>query len=232
MIFVLGLIVGSFVNVVAYRFPRGEGFVLGRSHCLHCKRALHWYELVPLVSYLFLRGRCRICRQMISWRYPLVELVSGFIWLLAPGWLAIVLAELFLILALIDFDHLIIPDSLLICFLVLLPFVPTVRWSSLWCAIGLAGFFFLLWHFSKGRWIGFGDVKLMGVLGLVFGFPGSLLIVYGAILMGGALGAILLVTRRATLKTQVPFGTFLAGAAIIFTIYAEQIINFIRVYIG
>ena len=216
LLFIVGLAIGSFVNVVSIRLP------VGRSYCPACKRTLCWYELLPLASYLALLGKCRTCRAPISIRYPLIELISGFIFLLAPSIPAIIIAELFVILALIDFDRLIIPDFLLICLLILLPFFAVLRWSSVWCALGLGSFFFLLWFVSNGRWIGFGDVKLSAVLGLVFGFPGSLLVVYSAIILGGALGVILLISRRATMKTALPFGSILAFASIIYIIYPWQ----------
>lgn len=210
-LFILGLIVGSFLNVLIYRIPRGEGFVAGRSRCPHCHHDLVWRDLVPLVSYLILRGKCRYCRKPISAQYPLIELISGIFFVMAPSLFALALLEIFLVLAVIDYQHLIIPDSLLI----VLAAIALVQsglhhWAS---ALGCAAFFFLLWVISRGRWIGFGDVKLAGVLGLLFGFPGAVIVIYLAVIGGGLLSVILLVLKKATMKTALPLGTLMTLCA-------------------
>lgn len=213
MLFILGLIIGSFLNVLIYRIPRGQAFVLGRSHCTHCNHELESRDLIPLVSYLMLGGRCRYCKKPISPQYPLIELASGLIFAFAPSIFYIVVLELLLIIAVIDYLHLIIPDSFLVllCIASLAMYrLNLFSWSYFGSALGFGGFFLLLWLVSRGKWVGFGDVKFAAALGLVFGFPGSLLAIYSAVLLGGALSLLLLVSRRATLKTKIPFGSLLA----------------------
>ncbi|MEK7616155.1 MAG: prepilin peptidase [Patescibacteria group bacterium] len=213
--FAFGLIVGSFLNVLIYRIPHGEGFFAGRSHCPYCGHRLVWYDLVPLVSFVLLRGHCRYCSERISLQYPLIELISGLLFVLLwqqPLMLAAI--ALLLVISVIDLQHFLIPDMLLVP-IVLLALVNHRSWDAVIFAFAAALFFFLLWFFSRGRWIGFGDVKLAGVLGLLFGFPDALVVFYVAVIVGGLLGSILLVLKKATMKTQLPFGTLLAFGAVL-----------------
>ena len=245
-IFIAGLIIGSFVNVVIHRVPFGQSIVGGRSHCPHCRAKLAWYDLIPVISFLILAGRCRACGKKISPVYPAIEVYSGFVavmsyWLFAgSGWIAWIsgafILELFLILAVIDFRHLILPDSLLIVLL-----VGAVAWSILQKIIGstgswqifdlsslagagvLAAIFFLVWLLSRGRGLGLGDVKLTGIIGLIFGFWGGLIVLYLAVAAGAILGAILLLTHRANLKTKLPFGTLICASATAYILLGDVI---------
>ena len=249
-LFLAGAIVGSFVNVVVYRFPRGVGFVRGRSHCINCNKTLKWTDLVPLISFFVLRGRCRYCRKPISFRYPFVETLSGLLFAIAYVMLsqygvvsvvyAVVLTEIFLIIALIDFDHFIIPDSLLIILLLaggLYTFVsryfslsPTaghfvMSFENILPAIIASSFFFLIWLLTRGRMMGFGDVKYVAVLGLLFGAVGSFWTVYGAIAIGAVLGIILLAIKKAKATTKVPLGAFLSLTAIVYTLASPWLLD-------
>lgn len=227
LLFILGLIVGSFLNVLIYRIPRGQTFVSGRSRCPHCHHDLKGLDLVPVFSYLALRGRCRYCKHRISPQYPLIELISGALFVLAPSPFMIVVTELLLVLAVIDYQHLIIPDSLLIVLVIVaFAFQPAAFFSMnhLLTALGCAGSFFLLWAYSRGAWVGFGDVKLLAVLGLTFGFPGAVLVLYGAVLGGGLVSMVMLLLKKATLKTQLPFGTLLACSGIVWVLCQAPIL--------
>lgn len=234
--FILGLIVGSFVNVVIYRIPRGWSVIGGRSKCPDCGKRLAWFDLIPIASFIILKKRCRDCKVPISWTYPLAELYSGFVFLasyqlFSPGgavnWLfAVFILELFLILGLIDLRRLILPDSLLIVLLggslIALAFSKLfdvrIGWGvsvsgSFIGAASLFAAFFVIWSLSKGQWLGFGDVKLAGIIGLIFGFWGGLAILYVAIILGALLGLFLLLARRANLKTKLPLGTLICASA-------------------
>ena len=247
-IFILGLIVCSFFNVVIHRVPLGQSIVVGRSHCPHCRAKLAWYDLIPVVSFLILAGHCRACGKKISPVYPAIELYSGFIavasyWLFAgSGWIAWMsgafILELFLILAVIDLYHLILPDSLLIVLL-----VGTVAWSVIQKMIGSVGhwqifdisslagagvlviIFFLVWLLSRGRGLGLGDVKLVGIIGLIFGFWGGLIVLYLAVAVGAIVGLILLLTHRAGLKTKLPFGTLICASATFYMLGGEAVLS-------
>lgn len=159
-----------------------------------------------------LGGKCRSCRARITFQYPLIELVSGLIWVFAPTPFAIAALELLLVVAVIDYQDLIIPDGLVIALAVVAGVFGRISLESFLAALGTAGFFGALWLISKGRWIGFGDVKLGGALGLAFGFPGVLYVVYLAVVGGGLMGLLLILLRRATMKTKLPLGTLLAVA--------------------
>ena len=188
MMFFYGLIIGSFLNVVIYRFHTGKS-LSGHSHCLSCGTHLRWYELVPLFSYVSLRGRCRSCGSLIPSRYFLVELSTGLLFLLAAA-KAVSLLELLYLCTLVslcvvvvvyDIRHFIIPDSLTLLLTLLASVWTAVLFFSGTTALALAinvaaasggtFFFYFLWRISNGRWIGFGDVKLAFPLGLIVGAP-------------------------------------------------------------
>lgn len=228
ILFLLGLVVGSFLNVVICRIPRDQGIVLGRSRCPSCEHTLAWYDLIPVVSYLMLGGRCRYCGRHISLQYPLVELVSAVFFVFAPSIAWLVALEIFLVLAVIDLQQLLIPDGLLIILAVL---AIVMRIAShpvnLLSAVAGGGFFLMLWLVSRGKWIGFGDVKLGAVLGLLFGFPGTAVVIYGGIILGGLIGIVLLLSGKANRKTAVPLGTFLAVAAMAYIFFQPTILTFL-----
>jgi leader peptidase (prepilin peptidase) / N-methyltransferase len=185
-VFVSGLIVGSFLNVYIYRFHTGKSLT-GNSHCLSCSERLRWFELVPLVSYMALRGRCRTCGCYIPLRYFVVELFTAVLFLFSYYLAEDIFELLFLLIAMsilvvitiYDIRHYIIPDSLTAALTLAalswygvllyrgLEWIVTVE--SILAALAGAGFFFLLWFVSKGAWLGFGDVKLAFPLGLIAG---------------------------------------------------------------
>ena len=140
-LFILGLLVGSFLNVLMYRLPRGEQFVAGHSRCPHCGHELAWYDLLPVISYLMLRARCRYCHARISVQYPIIELVSGLFFVLGHSVVAIIFLEVFLVIAVIDYQHLIIPDSLLVV-LGIVGIVDGVSRTDVYSALVAGGFFF------------------------------------------------------------------------------------------
>jgi prepilin signal peptidase PulO-like enzyme (type II secretory pathway) len=184
---VFGAIVGSFLNVYIYRFHTGKS-LSGRSHCLSCGRTLTWFELVPLFSYLTLRGRCRTCRCGITARYFIVELLTGLLFIAAYSTVGSLYELLFLMVALsllvvitvYDINHYIIPDILTAALTAAALLWYGVRYAVLGESLEIVGldvlgsllgvgFFYLLWFMSQGRWIGFGDVKLAFPLGLMVG---------------------------------------------------------------
>ncbi len=249
-IFVIGLIIGSFANVVIYRVPRSESIVTGRSRCTNCGKKIAWYDLLPIVSFFFLRFHCRQCHHSISWLYPAVELYSGIIFLLAfyvsqqSGifyWLFLVfILESLLILALIDLKNLILPDSIML--VMLAGVVGYGIWenflgsqvfkifslNNIAGAIVLFSALFILWFLSHGVWIGLGDSKLAGLIGLIFGFWNGLIIFYGAIIMGVVVGLILLASRRANLKTKLPLGTLISFSATVYIFFGAVILDKIK----
>jgi leader peptidase (prepilin peptidase)/N-methyltransferase len=229
----LGLVIGSFLNVVIWRVPRGESVVSPPSHCPGCGNPVRPRDNVPVVSWLLLRGRCRDCDAPISPRYPLVEVATGAVFAVLAarlGFDAALPAFLYLgavgvALWMIDLDVKRLPNAIVLPSYVVAAALLTAAaaftgdWDDLLrAALGMAalyGFYFLL-AFVYPAGMGFGDVKLAGVLGLYLGWLGWAEVVTGGFLgflFGGVVGAALMVGRRAGRKSQIPFGPFmLAGA--------------------
>jgi leader peptidase (prepilin peptidase)/N-methyltransferase len=233
----LGLCVGSFLNVVIYRLPRGESIVTGRSHCALCGQVIAWYDLIPLLSYLLLGGKCRHCKAAISWRYPLVECLTAGLFLalywhfgLHPTLLKyLFLTALLVAVTFIDLEHFIIPNGLVlagvifgtgICF-----FVHDVSfWSALLGAVSCSGILFLVALISSGG-MGLGDVKLAFVTGLFLGWPQGLVGLLSGVCAGGLLGIVLLATGIKGRKDPVPFGPFIALGAMIALFWGRGILH-------
>jgi leader peptidase (prepilin peptidase)/N-methyltransferase len=236
---VLGFCIGSFLNVVIYRLPRGESIVTGRSHCTLCGKMIAWYDLFPLVSYLLLGGRCRNCKASISGRYPLVESLTGVLFLILylHFGLRIVLvkslflASLLVAVSFIDIDHFFIPNRLVlagvVCGVVFSLFVPDVSlWSALLGAASTAGFLLLVALLSRGG-MGMGDIKLGLVTGLFLGWPLGLTGLLIGVCLGGFLGIILLASKIKSRKDPIPFGPFIALGTLIAMLWGAQILHLV-----
>ena len=238
-LFVLGLCLGSFLNVVIHRLPRGESVVRPRSRCPRCRVPLKARDNIPIVSYLILRGRCRSCGAPISFRYPLVEAISGCCLLLAwsssIGALDAAVRAAFLLamvtITFIDLDHQIIPDVItlpgIVVGLLAGPWIGVTRFES---AIGIlvGGGALLLaatvYRAARGLpGMGMGDIKLGGLLGSFLGWRGSLLSLLVGSFLGSIVGLGLIVSRRASGKTALPFGSFLAPAGIIALLFGPKL---------
>ena len=235
LFFVLGLIAGSFGNVLIHRLPSEES-LWGRSHCPHCGKALRPLELIPLLSFAFQRGRCAHCKNAISWQYPIVELSSGLIFLLAQHveyWdtttallLGLALWLLFLI-AIIDGRTRMIPDSLSVALIVI-----GALYAHLTNGFGIdgvvlgAGFFGVQWLVSSGRWLGSGDIILGAAIGaLLSSWKLVVLALFWAYILGALWALLLLSTQRAGRKSEIPFGPFLALGAALALLGSDQIIS-------
>jgi leader peptidase (prepilin peptidase)/N-methyltransferase len=229
----LGLLIGSFLNVVIWRVPRGESVNRPPSHCPGCDARIRPYDNVPVLSWLLLRGRCRDCRTPISARYPLVELATAVLFAamaarfgahaVLPAFLY--LAAIGVALSMIDLDTKRLPNAIVlpsyVVAVVLLGAAAITNHDgdrAIRAVIGMACYYgvFLLLRLAYPKGMGFGDVKLAGVLGLYLGWLGApawWLGVLGGFVLGGMYAAGLLVTRRGSRKTEIPFGPFmLAGA--------------------
>ncbi len=234
----LGLIIGSFLNVVVWRVPRGESVVHPPSACPRCGHRIRSRDNVPVLSWLLLRGRCRDCAAPISPRYPLVEAVTGLLfgltaWYTGISWTLpalLYLVAVAVVLTLIDLDTRRLPDAIVLpssgVALVLLTLASLnpggeASWSPLLralagCGAMFAAYFLLMVVYPSG--MGFGDVKLAGVLGLYLGWAGWGALVVGwfaAFLLGGAFSVGLLVAGRAGRKTGIPFGPWMLAGALV-----------------
>ncbi len=260
LLFVLGLCVGSFLNVLIYREAKDEGlrilkpalpagrlksfkkwlpsWVRGRSYCDYCKKKLSWFDNIPLLSFILLRGRCRFCQKNIPLQYPLVEFLTGveFVWvyfliqsqvnffsrfegffsfLSLLIWLG--LGACFLAIFIADLRYQIIPDTavlgaVFLSFLRILAnyrYTAMLNWSWFTAAVLAALFFLGLVLITKGKGMGIGDVKLAFLMGLILGFPQILYALSFAFLTGALFGGILIIFGKKKLKSQIPFGPFL-----------------------
>ncbi|MBI4137144.1 prepilin peptidase [Candidatus Roizmanbacteria bacterium] len=235
-LFILGLFIGSFLNMLIDRIPRGEQIVKGRSRCDHCKHVLAWYDLLPVLSWIWLRGTCRYCGKPIAVRNTIVELTAGILFLIAglqidltsepvQLFLYLIIISCLIVIFFIDLKHTIIPDTLTVIVgaaAVTLWFYSPTSLSLLnyiFSALGAGLFFALLVvlskYFLKKDGMGIGDVKFAFVMGLLLGSPGIIVALYIAFLTGAFLSAILILSKRKRFGQTVPFGPFLAASTLI-----------------
>lgn len=262
---VLGLCFGSFVNALVWRIHKQAtlskktktakySVLNGRSMCVNCGHRLQWYDLLPLVSWLSLGGRCRYCKKPISWQYPIVETVTAALfvfsyiywpfstsgeWLVLFGlWLTLLTG--FVALAVYDLRWMILPDRIVFplqaiagMYVLTLFVLNSGDWVIITGAIlGVlcsAGVFYVLFQVSKGKWIGGGDVKLAVALGLVLGGAAeALLMLFVASVLGTLIGLPLLIKGKAKANSKLPFGPFLLLATIITVLFGATILDWYK----
>lgn len=237
LFFIYGLIFGSFFNVVGLRVPKNESIVTPPSHCTICDRRLTFKDLVPVFSFVFLKGKCRGCGTKINWIYPVMELTTAVLFAFAY-WeigfsleliVAILFISMLVIITVSDFAYMLIPDKVLLFFggllIIARAFSPLDPWwDSIIGAVGGFGLLLLIAILSKGG-MGGGDIKLFAVLGLVLGIIPTLLTLFLAAFIGAIVGVIHLRRSKQGRKTPVPFGPSIALAAIIVYFYGTQMLD-------
>lgn len=254
---IFGLIIGSFINAAVYRVARNLPWVLERSHCVNCKHKLQPLDLVPIFSFLFLGGRCRYCQKKISWQYPIVEVVAAIGFLIAGysnGFsinlflvYKLIFVSAFIFIAVYDYKHFLILDKVIMPLLIV-----AIAWNvgqdvnnglgflnlhgmffdGLKGAVLASGFFGLQYALSKGKWIGFGDVKYGLVLGMFFGFQMTAVCLFFAYLLGATIGSLLIIFKGKSMSSQVAFGSFLSVSGIITLGYGAQLIKWYLETVG
>ena len=236
LIFILGLVIGSFIGAYTYRLPEGIDIKKGGSFCPHCHKNLAWYDNIPLISYFLLNGKCRHCKKNISPRYPLIEAATalGFVgvyYLQRPFFETLLFLFVFSILIaifVIDLEYQIIPDNLVfillitVYWLLLTEHFPTF-YLNLATGFGSALFLLLVHLITSGRGMGLGDVKFALFAGTFLGWPNSLTWLFGAFLIGAVTGIALILAKRASFKKPIPFGPFLIISFIITVIWGEKL---------
>ncbi|WP_181349727.1 A24 family peptidase [Thalassobacillus sp. CUG 92003] len=237
IIFTYGLMFGSFFNVVGIRFPTGQALSKGRSHCPTCHTALKPRDLFPLLSYLSLAGKCRYCQSRISPLYPLIECVTALLFAvsyLTFGWsmaflAAIMLVSMAAILTVSDLHYMIIPDKVLIiflgCFGVLRVMSPLQPWHSSLTGAAVAMVLLALIIIVSRGGMGGGDMKLMGVLGVLLGLQSVLLTFFLATLIGTIISMGLLGFGIIDRKQPIPFGPYILTAAVITMFVGEDLVT-------
>jgi len=254
MVVILGLCVGSFLNVIIYRLPKEISLIKGRSFCPRCKRKISWFDNIPLLSFLHLKGRCRYCKKPIPWRYPLVELLTGILFVLGTKlvlkegeglgglgglgmlevlrvWLVIsALVAVFFI----DWDWQIIPDEVVFPVILVNFFYSLITnyqllITNLLPTAAISSLFFLILHLlTKGKGMGLGDVKFTFLIGLVLGTPKAVVCFYLAFLTGAIIGLILILIRKTKFGKSIAFGPFLSLAFIVTLFAGEKILWLVK----
>ncbi len=233
--FLMGTIIGSFLNVLIYRLPRGENIAFPGSHCRNCGHQIKAWENIPVISYLLLQGRCSSCKEKISPIYPSIELLTGLLYAFTAykysfsgqGYIAVAFISILLVIFFIDLEHYIIPDSLIAALFILslikLFFLREPAYmNALITGLVIFGFFYLIFVFSKEKFGG-GDVKLFTVLGFFFGWPLTNLLVVLASLLGLLVAGLMIVGSRMKKDSPIPFGPFIATASVITLFYGKEI---------
>lgn len=233
-----GLVLGSFYNVVIYRYQTGGSIIRPRSYCPNCNTTLQTADLIPVFSYIFLRGRCRYCKVKISVRYTAVELLTAALFLAALWRFGlfldlikyIPLFSILLIVSAIDLERRKIPNlftGMILAWALLWQLInPEISWAD--AALGLlagGGITMLIALISRGG-MGGGDIKLLAVLGFLAGWLDLFLILLLAVLLGAVAGIVLILSRKKNGKTPVPFGPFIAASYFIVVFWGPQIWDF------
>lgn len=250
LFFIIGTVAGSFYNVVIYRVPENKSIIMPRSACGACGTVLKPADLVPIFSYIFLRGKCRYCKASISIQYPLVEFITGALFsilymkfLLTPElFFSLYIVSVLIIVFFIDLKHMIIPNGLVITGLIggfaifvyrlflTDSIIGTAPWySSLLGMLIPSAFLFLVALLGtvvyKGEAMGMGDVKIYLPIGLFLGIKLGIVSLFISMIIGGIAGVILMTTGLKDRKSQIPFGPFIVLGSVISLIYGNEILT-------
>jgi leader peptidase (prepilin peptidase)/N-methyltransferase len=246
LIFILGLIVGSFSNVCIYRIPRNESIIYPASHCPKCRSNISLKDNIPLISYILLKGRCRNCKSKISIQYPIVEFLTGLIYLiiyLIYGFsiqtiIYIILSSALIIIAFIDLNEQIVPDvislpGIVIGFIISF-FVPYISYINSALGVVVGGGIILIIGIAgsvifKKEAMGGGDVKLAAMIGAFLGWRYIIISLFLGFFLGALAGIILILSKIKSREDTVPFGPFIVLGSFITLLWGEQIISW---YIG
>ncbi|MDD5290333.1 MAG: prepilin peptidase [Patescibacteria group bacterium] len=255
-IFIFGLCIGSFINALVYRLYEEMPIAKARSICPKCKHQLRWQDNIPLISFIFLRGQCHFCREKISWQYPLIELATGALFVLASYFVflsssssyyfIILLLYYFITLSflitifLFDLKHSLIPDKISLPAIVVVLIFQIFFWLGGEMPMGLGlknlsfvaisaiigGSWFALQYFlSKGKWVGGGDIRLGILMGIVLPWPHILTALFLSYIVGALVALPLLIFKKKTMKSEIPFGVFLVPTTLIVMFWGEKIVN-------
>ena len=236
---IIGLCIGSFLNVCIYRIPREESISFPPSHCTNCEHRLQWYELIPVFSYIFLKGKCKNCKEKISIQYPLIELTNAVLYVLVflkyqyslDTIKFMVLVSFLIVIGVIDLKTKFVYNSTMILMGIVAVIFLITDYAKLKSFPmdnilgGILGLVIIGLIVFITRGMGEGDIEIAAISGLFLGLKGEVFMLFFAVILGGIAGAIILIVKRKSGKTEMPFGPFLATAAIIAIFYGNFIIN-------
>lgn len=232
MVFVLGTCVGSFINMLVYRTavrygllrrktPRND--VGGRSFCDYCGRQLRWYENIPVVSWVIQKGKTRCCRNPLPWEYPIVELGVGIIFMIIGMRIELIIAMLLVFSVVFDLKYMILPDFSTYT-LIVIGVIFFHNWLS---GLGAGLFILGLYLITKGKGMGFGDVKLALFMGLFLGYPNILVAFYVAFILGAMVGIILIIFKIIKRQQPIPFGPFLVFGTAVSYVWGKNLLYYL-----
>lgn len=239
LIAIIGLCIGSFLNVCIYRIPREESISFPPSHCTNCEHRLQWYELIPVFSYIFLKGKCKNCKEKISIQYPLIELTNAVLYVLVflkyqyslDTIKFMVLVSFLIVIGVIDLKTKFVYNSTMILMGIVAVIFLITDYAKLKSFPmdnilgGILGLVIIGLIVFITRGMGEGDIEIAAISGLFLGLKGEVFMLFFAVILGGIVGAIILIVKRKSGKTEMPFGPFLATAAITAIFYGNFIIN-------
>jgi len=242
LIFILGTVIGSFFNVVIHRLPQGKSLISPPSHCPHCGKKIKWWQNIPILSYIILKGKCFYCKEKISLRYPLVEFITGVSALLIFKKTGLsyqlIWAEVFLLALIpaffIDLEHFILPDEITIGTMLWGLFCSLTHMSGISITQSLLGIlicggaFLLVAVLSKGG-MGLGDVKLAASFGANFGWKLGLISLFLSVFLGAVCGLTLILLRKKGRKDKIPFGPFMIMGAYLTFYFGGELLKW---YLG
>lgn len=246
--FVFGTIIGSFLNVVILRLKKNKSIVKTPSHCPRCRRKLRCFELIPIVSFFIQKGKCRRCHKKISWQYPLVEFFTGLIFLLIVLYFPdfsfygivniaylMIISSFLVVVFVYDFKYYLVSDKIIYpaifisllydVYLALITNQFSVFFSSILGAIAMGGFFLFWVLISGGKWMGVGDIKIGILLGLIFGIYQLFTALFLAFFVGSIISLVLIILKKKKLKSEIPLGPFLTGAAFITLFWGNYLLS-------
>ncbi len=242
IIFIIGLCIGSFLNVCIYRLPLGQSIIKPSSYCPKCKTPLKWYHNIPVLSYFILRGRCAFCGENISIRYLAVEIITGALLLVNYHIFSInfdffyysLFVCLLIIVIFVDLKHMIIPDEIsiggIIAGFVMSFFSSNIRWEQSLIGILIGGgilyaIILIYYLFTKKEGMGGGDVKLLGMIGAFLGYKSIFFVIFSASLIGTVIAVPFMIIKRKSKNFAIPFGPFLSIGALIYLYFGDEIIK-------
>lgn len=234
VIIIYGLVVGSFLNACIYRIPRHESLMKRRSHCIHCDSQLRWFDLIPIVSYVILRGRCRRCKQKISFQYPAVELLNMMLWVVTFYRLGVTVDAVIIslmcsgliVLSVVDFRTYEIPFGINIylgCLGIIRQIIHGIGWGIIPDFLLVSSFLGVVYIITKGCGIGGGDIKLMAAAGLLLGWQGDII----ALMTGCLYGTIIHLLRMKVTKAGhiLAMGPYLSAGMITAAWFMDELIS-------
>ncbi len=246
IVLIYGLCIGSFLNVCIFRIPESLSIIKPRSSCPKCKTPIKSYDNIPVLSYIFLRGKCRTCKIPISPRYPLTEFFTGMMWVFTymkfgfsiEFFIYVIFISVLIVITFIDLDHQIIPDIISLpgipIFFIAALIIPSASLldafitSIVGILAGGGSLLFVAWSYeliTKNEGMGGGDIKLLAMIGALIGIKGVLFTIFASSAIGTIIGLCVMVATRNNMKLAIPFGPFLATGAVLYLFFGQQVIH-------